>query len=163
MRDTKALRDEATRLLKEDRKRPQPGVKTRYIGNPHFADGGAGHGDSYVYIIGPKKTGPYKVGHAKSVPKRLAALQTGSPVRLRVWGAWRCPEGTAREVEQAVHKRLDWARVYGEWFDIDQPALRQVVTEMRARTLLKHGVLEVNGVMMEDTIAIIAADENGEE
>jgi CBS-domain-containing membrane protein len=66
-------------------------------------------------------------------------------------------------VEQAVHKRLDWARVYGEWFDIDQPALRQVVTEVRARTLLKHGVLEVNGVMMEDTIAIIAADENGEE
>lgn len=99
MRDTKALRDEATRLLKEDRRRPQPGVKTRYIGHPYFAAGGAGHGDSYVYIIGPKKTGPYKVGHAKSVPKRLAALQTGSPVRLRVWGEWRLKTNTASDAE----------------------------------------------------------------
>ena len=147
--DKKELKRQADVLIRENKHRPVPGVSGWDVDFKHTGAGGPSHDDPFVYMIGPIRGGPFKVGFAKNVVKRLATLQIGSPVRLRTWCAWRCPQNTAREVERRVHKRLDWARIYGEWFDIDHHALYQVIEQTRAQVLLANGVTEVNGSCMQ--------------
>jgi hypothetical protein len=65
-----------------------------------------------VYFIQAVGGGPIKIGHAKSVTKRLSTLQTGSGVQLRVLHEIR---GGAIE-EQGFHGALRQHRIKGEWF-----------------------------------------------
>lgn len=65
-----------------------------------------------VYFIQAGDTGLIKIGHARSVTKRLAALQTGSAHNLRVIYEMR---GGLLE-EQGLHAAFAKHRAHGEWF-----------------------------------------------
>lgn len=58
------------------------------------------------------ETGPVKIGVARDPIQRLAELQCGNPLQLRIQ---QVILGN-REVEQAYHKHWHDARIRGEWF-----------------------------------------------
>lgn len=67
--------------------------------------------DSWTYLVGAEGSSLVKVGWAKNPKKRVAALQTGSPVPLTLlWSA----EGA---YEEYLHAEFAAFRVRGEWFD----------------------------------------------
>jgi hypothetical protein len=70
------------------------------------------HADGVVYFIGGRR-GAVKIGFTTQTPAvRLAALQTGSPVRLFVLATM---PGRERD-EQAVQMHFKASRLHGEWF-----------------------------------------------
>lgn len=74
--------------------------------------------EKQVYVIGPD-VGPVKIGISKSIPKRVASLQSSSHARLNVFYSVRPPEGlSAGQIEWAAHRLLSPVRLEGEWFDV---------------------------------------------
>lgn len=67
---------------------------------------------SQVYFVQSGANGPIKIGTARDVTNRLASLQTGSPVSLRLLGV--IPGDVT--VEKTLHARFDRHRIRGEWF-----------------------------------------------
>lgn len=65
-----------------------------------------------VYAIGEKPGGPVKIGYAASPAQRLAELQTGNHLDLRVLASF---PGTLED-EAALHRRFAILRIRGEWF-----------------------------------------------
>lgn len=70
--------------------------------------------NGFVYVVGPE-AGPFKVGIAKDVAKRLAAIQTGCPYPLKVHFTLEAPN--ALKVEKAAHRKLLPFGTSGEWFN----------------------------------------------
>lgn len=66
-----------------------------------------------VYFVQCGVVGPIKIGSAGDVTRRVAALQTGTPERLRVIA--RAP-GVGVEGERELHRRFAHRRIRGEWF-----------------------------------------------
>lgn len=65
-----------------------------------------------VYFVQALDGGPIKIGTSNDVNKRVASLQTGSPMPLRLVGS--LPGG--RALEKEIHARLCAHRLRGEWF-----------------------------------------------
>lgn len=65
-----------------------------------------------VYLV--EGAGLLKIGFARDVADRLAALQLGSPVPLRVVAY---VPGEARKLERWLHLRYKHCRMHGEWFE----------------------------------------------
>lgn len=65
----------------------------------------------YTYFIGGD-AGAVKIGSASSPVERLASLQCGSPIPLRILAV--AAGGYA--VEREYHRRFESARSHGEWF-----------------------------------------------
>lgn len=63
------------------------------------------------YFIGAD-TGPVKIGYSVDVAARMASMQAGSPVLLRILAI--APGGAAREA--AYHQQFADLRLHGEWF-----------------------------------------------
>lgn len=78
--------------------------------------------DAYTYFIGADR-GPVKIGRTTDLDRRLAELQSGSPVPLRVLGAValdrlrRYDRGDPPTFEALCHRVLAEHRLHGEWFD----------------------------------------------
>ena len=69
--------------------------------------------DGNVYIISCDELQAFKIGFTRRSPHaRLAQLQTGCPVKLRLVGWW---PATSDE-EFALHEQLRDFRMSGEWF-----------------------------------------------
>lgn len=68
---------------------------------------------SFVYFVLAPEVGRVKIGVTNAHAKRLAALQTSSPVQLEMLG-W--VEGDPQR-EKTYHKRFAEWRVRGEWFE----------------------------------------------
>jgi hypothetical protein len=78
-----------------------------------------------VYFIeGPGRA--VKIGTARDLRKRVACLQTGSPVRLRVLAT----VSGGSKLEREYHRRFAEHALHGEWFK-DCAAIR---AEVRALT-----------------------------
>ena len=78
-----------------------------------------------VYFLeGPG--GAIKIGYARDLTKRLASLQTGSPVRLRVLAT---VQGGSR-LEREYHREFAGYALHGEWFS-DNPRIRREVARLR--------------------------------
>ena len=75
-----------------------------------------------VYVIGPTG-GPYKIGTTtQSVEKRLANLQTGSPVDLHI-----VMQGEGgRELEGQLHDKFKYCAIRGEWFNLLEDDLKSL-------------------------------------
>jgi hypothetical protein len=77
-----------------------------------------------TYFVGAA-TGPIKIGRTDDLRGRLARLQTGSPLRLHVWGAVALDRlrhdgpGDPPTFEAECHRRLADHRCRGEWFERD--------------------------------------------
>lgn len=69
----------------------------------------------YVYAIGPSD-GPYKIGISSNVRARLAALQTGYPVPIKIHLS--ATSVDARTDESKLHQALAASRINGEWFSV---------------------------------------------
>jgi len=69
--------------------------------------------DQFVYFIQADEDGPIKIGFTAGDPQsRLAQLQTGNPVALKLLGAIRGDTAKERELHAAL---AEW-RLQGEWF-----------------------------------------------
>lgn len=65
----------------------------------------------WTYFVQSVNGGPIKIGFTTRKPnERLAALQTGAPVELRIVGL------LAGNREREMHERFRDARLHGEWF-----------------------------------------------
>jgi len=72
---------------------------------------------SYVYII-QAGDGPYKIGVAKNLARRIEQMQTGNHLELRLIAAIDFKtEQRALTVEKQLHKMYSRARIRGEWFE----------------------------------------------
>lgn len=77
-----------------------------------------------VYFVTCRELGMVKIGHARSVKKRLSILQTSSPLPLTLE---RVIEGD-REREHELHRRFAGDRVRGEWFRLTR-AIEQLIAD----------------------------------
>lgn len=89
-----------------------------------------------IYIITAGEA--CKIGVAKDVDNRLAALRTGSPSPLEVQHTMRCKNSrVAYKIESISHKILAHKRLEGEWFKCTPMeaviALNEAVLEFAAR------------------------------
>lgn len=82
-----------------------------------------------VYVIKCDKF--YKIGVADNVKTRMADLQTSNPFELRVI-ATRCVE-KAFAVESKLHNDYKPFRVRGEWFELTEHALHDLMLVLRAQ------------------------------
>lgn len=70
----------------------------------------------YVYFIEAVGLNRVKIGIANDPRKRLATLQVGSPVELRLLSVLKVD--LAPEWERDFHKRFAQHRLHGEWFEL---------------------------------------------
>ncbi len=70
-----------------------------------------------VYIIGSHH-GPKKIGVASDLMRRLAFIQTSSPVRLKILAEVLMATDVAVKVEAYAHWLLRDAHITGEWFNV---------------------------------------------
>jgi hypothetical protein len=67
---------------------------------------------TFVYFLQRESGGAIKIGVAGDIKKRMSALQTAFPDRLRVLGT----QSGGRDEETALHRRFAAHRLHGEWF-----------------------------------------------
>lgn len=72
----------------------------------------------FVYLIGPAKAQPLKIGHATDLKKRLCQLQIGNWNKLEVLDTASAPWTLTPAIEASLHKRFADRRLAGEWFDV---------------------------------------------
>lgn len=103
----------------------------------------------YVYVIGSAGH-PVKIGIAINPERRLKALQTGCPHRLRLYTAVAVPEGCrARAVELACHKELVDHQTTGEWFDISAYEALEVINSVIRRE--QHRAAQKQAMVLTQT------------
>jgi hypothetical protein len=78
---------------------------------------------SWVYFV--TYADKVKIGTARSVKKRFAELQCGSPVILRLAGQM---PGDNRD-ERELHERWNEYRLHGEWFRLN-PEIRKFIRDL---------------------------------
>jgi Meiotically up-regulated gene 113 len=88
---------------------PQPSGEEWFESLHRLADRAETH--SRCYFIGGDE-GCIKIGHSVDVTARLRAIQSCSPIALRVLAI--APGGAEREA--AYHTQFDEHRAHGEWF-----------------------------------------------
>lgn len=75
-----------------------------------------------VYLIGASDSPLVKIGYSHSPERRLADLQSGSPLKLALLATW--PGG--QEMEARLHVCFAEERKHGEWFDLGREPVGRV-------------------------------------
>lgn len=82
---------------------------------------------AFVYFVRCDRANAVKIGIATDVTKRLAHLQVGCPLDLKLLAAaWSRSPGAE---EERLHRLFDRWRIRGEWFTA-VPAIRDEAVEM---------------------------------
>ena len=63
-----------------------------------------------------------------SVESRMAEMQTGNPVQLKIWAKYKTQVMTSFQLERLIHERLVGSHIRGEWYF----PTRQVMDVLRA-------------------------------
>lgn len=79
-----------------------------------------GEGKKVVYFVGCDEVNLVKIGLALDPVKRIAQLQTGSPVKLRIRSLVYHVDD---DFEKLLHQTFDYSRRWGEWFDVNEDIL----------------------------------------
>lgn len=121
-------RDPRKRALEENKEQRRSDLEERR----HYRELRAGDvahargaSPGFVYFIDDGR-GAIKIGWAKDPSVRLAQLQTGSPVRLRLLGI----VPGVKSLERDVHRRFGGLRLHGEWFK-QSPSLLEFIERER--------------------------------
>lgn len=91
-------------------------------------DGGKlAHQAHFVYFILNQDSNAIKIGRAKDLEKRMKALQTSSPAKLKLIKFIQV-EGSekAQELEQLLHQQFGGIRLAGEWFKAEENLLEYI-------------------------------------
>lgn len=85
------------------------------------------HQSHFVYFILNEDSNAIKIGRAKDVDKRLNALQTSSPSKLKLLKSVQI-EGkqAANELEKSLHRKFSENRLVGEWFKAETILLEYI-------------------------------------
>ena len=89
-------------------------------------------GTGYIYLVQAGYTGPIKIGLAKNVNKRMAELQVGNHMDLKLIAAiGPFNRSIAEQIEKQLHKKFKHKHVRGEWFSrtIDLSAIKEIDIE----------------------------------
>ena len=81
----------------------------------------------FLYVIGPQKGGPTKIGFSVDPEKRLSNLQTGNPNILKIHYLVEVSTDKVRNMERIIHKTCKMHRLKGEWFNFDSKTAIQEV------------------------------------
>jgi hypothetical protein len=100
------------KLSKPEPSKPDPN-KLRPDGLPEKWEGLGG----FVYLIQAEGTDIYKIGISKDVRYRLKALQTSSPVPLKMV-SFQFTDKPFKQ-EEKLHEHFAGKRIHGEWFRLD--------------------------------------------
>lgn len=77
-------------------------------------------GKGHVYVIGsPHLSRVVRVGVSCNVQRRLRTLRAGSPLPLAI--QWQSEALADYSVEGSLHRVLGFARLHGEWFQLERP------------------------------------------
>jgi T5orf172 domain len=96
-----------------------PETKIVTAGNrTHSLDGDKlAHQTHFVYFILNEDSNAIKIGRAKDLAKRMKALQTSSPAKLKLIKSVQVESGEAAQaLEQSLHQQFWEIRLAGEWF-----------------------------------------------
>jgi len=75
-------------------------------------------GFMYIYIIQAGRKGPYKIGVAKNVERRMSVLQTGNHKQLYIVAKFDFgSQKNALRAESTMHWIYRKNRIRGEWFN----------------------------------------------
>lgn len=95
----------------------------------------------YVYFIFNPECNAIKIGFAKDVLKRLAALQTSSPGQLELLGVIKTQSArTAKQLEGTLHQQFAQLHISGEWFKAEKALLNYLI-EVTQMNVVKCEVL----------------------
>lgn len=81
---------------------------------------------THVYLI-QAENGLVKIGKTTDVQKRLAALDVGSPVDLKLIAQKQ--DLFASDLETRLHQEYAHRRVKGEWFNLSKMEIEQIVND----------------------------------
>ena len=99
-----------------------PGNRTHSLDGDKLA-----HQAHFVYFILNEDSNAIKIGRAKDLVKRMNALQTSSPAKLRLIKSVQVEGGKeAHELEQSLHKKFSETRLAGEWFKAEANLLEYI-------------------------------------
>ena len=84
----------------------------------------------YVYFILNRDSNAIKIGRARDIQKRLAALQTASPAELELLKAVQVRTGfQSQQLEVILHSKFRHLRIRGEWFRAEPELLQCIEAE----------------------------------
>lgn len=102
---------EATQLMRKghrrQRRNPKRGITSRARSESRRITG-----KPYTYIIGSDESDKVKIGQTTHIAERLQALQTGSPVPLRL-----LRKISGLHHEAILHRNLKQFHSHGEWYE----------------------------------------------
>ena len=85
------------------------------------------HQAHFIYFILNEDSNAIKIGRAKDLAKRMNALQTSSPAKLKLIKSVQVEGGKeAHELEQSLHKKFSEIRLAGEWFKAEANLLEYI-------------------------------------
>jgi hypothetical protein len=82
-------------------------------------------GAHYTYLI-THGGQAVKIGHSHNPKKRIADMQVGSPVHMRVFHAWRLTKERAVYLERRLHALFKAQHSHGEWYSAPAADVRSV-------------------------------------
>jgi hypothetical protein len=99
-----------------------PGNRTLSLDGEKLA-----HQAHFVYFILNKDSNAVKIGRAKDLEKRMKALQTSSPAKLKLIKSVQVEGGeAAQELEKSLHQQFSTIRLVGEWFKAEANLLEYI-------------------------------------
>jgi hypothetical protein len=85
----------------------------------------------YIYVIGPDRESPVKIGVASNPVGRLGNMQVAHWEQLFIHGLFTVySRGDAFRVEKLCHRRLEDHAMRGEWFNVFAEDAVGTVTEI---------------------------------
>jgi hypothetical protein len=84
--------------------------------------------NGYVYLIGSRKFGWYKIGKSSRPSIRVSELGILLPFRIEIIAIWKSPNH--HELEHSLHESHSKQRINGEWFSFSHNQLNSLIAEM---------------------------------
>jgi T5orf172 domain len=105
------------------------GTKIITPGNRAYSHEGEklAHQAHFVYFIQNEDSNAIKIGRARDLGKRIKALQTSSPAKLKILQTIQLNNSKEAEVlEKSLHQQFRSIRVAGEWFKAEPDLLNYI-------------------------------------
>jgi hypothetical protein len=92
----------------------------------------------YVYLIGTKIFGWYKIGKSKTPEVRIRDLGILLPFKIHVYAVWKANNHDL--MEKALHELYAANRINGEWFQFTKVQLSSMMRKIPTETLVTMDV-----------------------